>query len=212
MDQFSFTLDQIQGWTLQQGEGPELYLFRVVCCLGYCCFYLPVCLFLYLCLNPGDYVFRFRISWVSILSVLQVRSALLAEVDEARRSWEVERCRLQQEVQEQRGAKRNAEEALALAQQACQARVAELRSAHHQHQEELNRTKRDCEREIRRLVWVITHTNWLSDTVCRTWPKTMPSTVHRHQWLLLCFYQCQLITETALFTMFFFFFLWISIF
>lgn len=84
--------------------------------------------------------------------VPQVRSALLAEVEEAKKSWEVERCRLQQDVQELRGAKRNAEEALTVAQQACQARAAELRSAHHQHQEELNRTKRDCEREIRRLV------------------------------------------------------------
>uniref|UniRef100_UPI0037E7B6BE janus kinase and microtubule-interacting protein 3 isoform X2 n=1 Tax=Semicossyphus pulcher TaxID=241346 RepID=UPI0037E7B6BE len=82
----------------------------------------------------------------------KVRSALLVEVEEARRSWEAERCRLQQEVQEQRGAKRSAEEALTSAQQACQARAAELRSAHHQHQEELNRTKRDCEREIRRLM------------------------------------------------------------
>uniref|UniRef100_A0A4W6ECI7 Janus kinase and microtubule interacting protein 3 n=1 Tax=Lates calcarifer TaxID=8187 RepID=A0A4W6ECI7_LATCA len=81
----------------------------------------------------------------------KVRSALLAEVEEARRSWEAERCRLQQEVQELRGAKKFAEEALTLSQQACQARAAELRSAHHQHQEELNRTKRDCEREIRRL-------------------------------------------------------------
>ncbi|KAK5850343.1 hypothetical protein PBY51_001233 [Eleginops maclovinus] len=33
-----------------------------------------------------------------------------------------------------------------------QTRAAELRSAHHQHQEELNRTKRECEREIRRLM------------------------------------------------------------
>ncbi|XP_037610842.1 janus kinase and microtubule-interacting protein 3 isoform X1 [Sebastes umbrosus] len=82
----------------------------------------------------------------------KVRSALLVEVEEARRSWEAERCRLQQEVQEQRGAKRSAEEALTSAQQASQARAAELRSAHHQHQEELNRTKRDCEREIRRLM------------------------------------------------------------
>uniref|UniRef100_A0A3P8SIM2 Janus kinase and microtubule interacting protein 3 n=1 Tax=Amphiprion percula TaxID=161767 RepID=A0A3P8SIM2_AMPPE len=79
-------------------------------------------------------------------------TALLAEVEDARRSWEAERCRFQQEVQELRGAKRSAEEALTSAQQACQARAAELRSAHHQHQEELNRTKRDCEREIRRLM------------------------------------------------------------
>ncbi|XP_013882391.1 janus kinase and microtubule-interacting protein 3 isoform X1 [Austrofundulus limnaeus] len=85
-------------------------------------------------------------------SMDKVRTALMAEVEEARRSWEAERCRLQQEVQDLRGAKKNAEEALASAQQACQARAAELRSAHHQHQEELNRTKRDCEREIRRLM------------------------------------------------------------
>lgn len=90
---------------------------------------------------------------VSPHPVPQVRSALLAEVEEAKKGWEVERCRLQQDVQELRGAKRSAEEALTVAQQACQARAAELRSAHHQHQEELNRTKRDCEREIRRLVW-----------------------------------------------------------
>uniref|UniRef100_A0A669DP61 Janus kinase and microtubule interacting protein 3 n=1 Tax=Oreochromis niloticus TaxID=8128 RepID=A0A669DP61_ORENI len=82
----------------------------------------------------------------------KVRSALLGEVEEARRSWEAERCRFQHEILELRGAKRNAEEALTSAQQACQARAAELRSAHHQHQEELNRTKRDCEREIRRLM------------------------------------------------------------
>ncbi|KAM7381044.1 hypothetical protein PAMA_012061 [Pampus argenteus] len=82
----------------------------------------------------------------------KVRGALMAEVEEMRRSWEAERCRLQQEVQELRGAKKIADETLASAQQACQARAAELRSAHHQHQEELNRTKRDCEREIRRLM------------------------------------------------------------
>ncbi|XP_026206744.1 janus kinase and microtubule-interacting protein 3 [Anabas testudineus] len=82
----------------------------------------------------------------------KVRSPMLAEVEEARKSWEAERCRLQQEIQELRGAKRSAEETLSSAQQACQARAAELRSAHHQHQEELNRTKRDCEREIRRLM------------------------------------------------------------
>ncbi|XP_014880245.1 janus kinase and microtubule-interacting protein 3 isoform X3 [Poecilia latipinna] len=81
----------------------------------------------------------------------KVRSTLMGEMEEARRSWETERCRLQQEVQELRGAKKHAEETLALAQQACQARAAELRSAHHQHQEELHRTKKDCEREIRRL-------------------------------------------------------------
>lgn len=107
--------------------------------------------------------------------ILQVRSALLAEGEEARRTWEAERCRLQQEVQELRGAKRNTEEALTSAQQACQVRAAELRSAHHQHQEELNRTKKDCEREIRRLVrvtithtWLLTHT---TDYIYMTTPS-----------------------------------------
>ncbi|XP_067344933.1 janus kinase and microtubule-interacting protein 3 isoform X4 [Channa argus] len=94
----------------------------------------------------------------------KVRSALLVEIEEARKSWEVERCRLQQEVQELRGAKRGAEEALSSAQQACQARAAELRSAHHQHQEELNRTKRDCEREIRRLFAINTQSQEDRDT------------------------------------------------
>lgn len=78
----------------------------------------------------------------------------MSEVEETRRSWEAERCRLQQEVQELRGAKRVAEETAAAAQQACQARAAELRSAHQQHQEELTRMRRDCEREVRRLVGV----------------------------------------------------------
>ncbi|XP_029701053.1 janus kinase and microtubule-interacting protein 3 isoform X4 [Takifugu rubripes] len=79
------------------------------------------------------------------------RNTVMTEVEEVRRSWELERCRLQQEVQDLRGAKRIAEEAATAAQQACQARAAELRSAHHQHQDELNRTRRDCEREVRRL-------------------------------------------------------------
>lgn len=81
----------------------------------------------------------------------------MTEVEEVRRSWELEKCRLQQELQEMRGAKRIAEDAAASAQQACQARAAELRSAHHQHQEELNRTRRDCEREVRRLVGACNH-------------------------------------------------------
>uniref|UniRef100_H3C691 Janus kinase and microtubule interacting protein 3 n=1 Tax=Tetraodon nigroviridis TaxID=99883 RepID=H3C691_TETNG len=79
------------------------------------------------------------------------RSSLVTDAEEVRRSWELERSRLQQELQEMRGAKRTAEEAAASAQQACQARAAELRSAHHQHQEELHRVRRDCEREVRRL-------------------------------------------------------------
>lgn len=112
--------------------------------------------------EPPQYETEFKPGLLN-LSVLQMKSVLLAEVEEARRNWELERCRLQQEVQELRGAKRTTEEALMSAQQACQARAAELRSAHHQHQEEQNRTKRDCEREIRRLVGVsTTHTSCTS--------------------------------------------------
>lgn len=81
----------------------------------------------------------------------------MTEVEEVRRSWELEKCRVQQELQETRGAKRIAEEAAESAQQACQARAAELRSAHHQHQEELNKIRRDCEREVRRLVGAFKH-------------------------------------------------------
>ncbi|XP_053714877.1 janus kinase and microtubule-interacting protein 3 isoform X2 [Synchiropus splendidus] len=85
------------------------------------------------------------------LSSDKARTSLLTEVEEMRKNWEVDRTRLQQEVQEQRVARKSTEEALAAAQQSCLARAAELRSAHHQHQEELNRTKRDSEKEIRRL-------------------------------------------------------------
>nr|XP_020477180.1 janus kinase and microtubule-interacting protein 3-like [Monopterus albus] len=81
----------------------------------------------------------------------KVKSALLAEVEEARRNWETDLPWLQTMLL-LRIAKKNSEEALTSAQQACQARAAELRSTHHHHQEELNRTKRDCEREIRRLM------------------------------------------------------------
>ncbi|XP_028332116.1 janus kinase and microtubule-interacting protein 3 [Gouania willdenowi] len=71
--------------------------------------------------------------------------SLLAEGAESRPSWEIERYRLHQELQELRGAKRNAEEAQ-------QARATELRSADQQHQEELSRTRKECQREIRRLM------------------------------------------------------------
>ncbi|KAI9529565.1 hypothetical protein NQZ68_011275 [Dissostichus eleginoides] len=91
----------------------------------------------------------------------KVRPPLL-EAEESRRIWDSERCRLHQEIQDLRGAKRSAEEALSSAQQAGQTRAAELRSAHHQHQEELNRTKRECEREIRRLDEPTTTVNMLN--------------------------------------------------
>ncbi|XP_055085428.1 janus kinase and microtubule-interacting protein 3 [Periophthalmus magnuspinnatus] len=82
----------------------------------------------------------------------KVRSSLLSDLEEARRSWELERSRLQQEVLELRGSKRSTEEALNSAQQNVQARSNELRNAHYKHQEELQRSRRESEREIRRLM------------------------------------------------------------
>lgn len=83
----------------------------------------------------------------------KLRSALAGEVrEEARRSFEGERGRLQQEIIELKGAKRQMEEALSTAVQADKIKAAEIRSVYHLHQEEINRIKRECEREIRRLV------------------------------------------------------------
>lgn len=84
---------------------------------------------------------------------LQVKSALIAEArEESRRSFEVERMRMQQEISELKGVKRQMEEALSVAVQADKIKAAEIRSVYHLHQEEINRIKRECEREIRRLV------------------------------------------------------------
>lgn len=49
-------------------------------------------------------------------------------------------------------ARKQAEEALTNAQQADKAKAAVLRTAYQQHQDEVHRIKRDCERDIRRLV------------------------------------------------------------
>lgn len=83
----------------------------------------------------------------------QVKSALVADArEEARRSFEGERLRLQQEITELKGVKRQMEEALTVAVQADKIKAAEIRSVYHLHQEEINRIKKECEREIRRLV------------------------------------------------------------
>lgn len=49
-------------------------------------------------------------------------------------------------------ARKQAEEALANALQADKAKAADLRTAYQQHQDEVHRIKRDCEKDIRRLV------------------------------------------------------------
>lgn len=84
---------------------------------------------------------------------VQVKSALMVEVkEEARRGFEAERSRLQLEITELKGVKRQMEEALNVALQADKIKAAEIRSVYHLHQEEINRIKKECEREIRRLV------------------------------------------------------------
>ncbi|KAA0724928.1 Janus kinase and microtubule-interacting protein 3 [Triplophysa tibetana] len=83
----------------------------------------------------------------------KVKSALVADArEEARRSFEGERLRLLQEITELKGVKRQMEEALSVAVQADKIKAAEIRSVYHLHQEEINRIKKECEREIRRLM------------------------------------------------------------
>uniref|UniRef100_A0A673NKK1 Janus kinase and microtubule-interacting protein 1-like n=1 Tax=Sinocyclocheilus rhinocerous TaxID=307959 RepID=A0A673NKK1_9TELE len=82
----------------------------------------------------------------------ELRSALKEEArEEARRSYEAEKLRLTQELQEAKTSRRQAEEALSNAVQADRAKAADLRVAHQAHQEEIQRIKRESEREIRRL-------------------------------------------------------------
>ncbi|XP_051506420.1 janus kinase and microtubule-interacting protein 1-like isoform X2 [Myxocyprinus asiaticus] len=83
----------------------------------------------------------------------ELRNALKEEArEEARRSYEAEKLRLTQELQETKMSRRQAEEALANAMQADRAKAADLRAAHQSHQEEIQRIKRESEREIRRLM------------------------------------------------------------
>ncbi|XP_057362496.1 janus kinase and microtubule-interacting protein 3 isoform X14 [Manis pentadactyla] len=80
------------------------------------------------------------------------KTVLLSEAkEEAKRGFEVEKVKMQQEISELRGAKRQVEEALTVVIQADRIKAAEIRSVYHLHQEEISRIKKDCEREIRRL-------------------------------------------------------------
>ncbi|XP_066576148.1 janus kinase and microtubule-interacting protein 1 [Amia ocellicauda] len=83
----------------------------------------------------------------------KVKSALLGEArEEARRAFDCERTKLQQEVLELKSAKKQVDEALANVVQADKSKAADLRTAYQTHQDEVNRIKRDCERDIRRLM------------------------------------------------------------
>lgn len=78
---------------------------------------------------------------------------LLAEAKEdAKKGFEAEKMRMQQEISELKGAKKQVEEALTIVAQADKIKAAEIRSVYHLHQEEISRIKKECEREIRRLV------------------------------------------------------------
>ncbi|XP_059755124.1 janus kinase and microtubule-interacting protein 3 isoform X9 [Balaenoptera ricei] len=83
----------------------------------------------------------------------KVRTVLLSEAkEEARKGFEVEKVRMQQEISELKGAKRQVEEALTMVVQADKVKAAEIRSVYHLHQEEICRIKKECEREVRRLM------------------------------------------------------------
>ncbi|NWV69500.1 JKIP3 protein, partial [Malurus elegans] len=85
----------------------------------------------------------------------KVKTVLLTEAkEEAKKGFEVEKIKMQQEISELKGAKKQVEEALTMVIQADKIKAAEIRSVYHLHQEEITRIKRECEREIRRLVRV----------------------------------------------------------
>ncbi|XP_062988909.1 janus kinase and microtubule-interacting protein 3 isoform X8 [Elgaria multicarinata webbii] len=82
----------------------------------------------------------------------KVKTVLFSEAkEEAKKGFEVEKVKMQQEISELKGAKKQVEEALSVVVQADKIKAAEIRSVYHLHQEEITRIKRECEREIRRL-------------------------------------------------------------
>ncbi|KAM4851807.1 janus kinase and microtubule-interacting protein 3 isoform 9-T9 [Thomomys bottae] len=82
----------------------------------------------------------------------KVKTVLLCEAkEEAKKGFEVEKVKMQQEISELKGAKKQVEEALTMVIQADKLKAAEIRSVYHLHQEEITRIKKECEREIRRL-------------------------------------------------------------
>ncbi|NXT15130.1 JKIP1 protein, partial [Prunella fulvescens] len=82
----------------------------------------------------------------------KVKTALLSEAkEEARKAFDGERMKLQQEILELKSGKKQLEEALNNIMQADKMKAADLRTAYQSHQDEINRIKRECEREIRRL-------------------------------------------------------------
>ncbi|KAM7168843.1 janus kinase and microtubule-interacting protein 1 isoform 5-T10 [Macrochelys suwanniensis] len=83
----------------------------------------------------------------------KVKTALLNEArEEARKAFDCERIKMQQEILELKSGKKQLEEALNNIMQADKTKAADLRMAYQSHQDEINRIKRECERDIRRLM------------------------------------------------------------
>ncbi|XP_060097381.1 janus kinase and microtubule-interacting protein 3 isoform X9 [Heteronotia binoei] len=83
----------------------------------------------------------------------KVKTVLFSEAkEEAKKGFEVEKTKMQQEISELKGTKKQVEEALSVVIQADKMKAAEIRSVYHLHQEEITRIKRECERQIRRLM------------------------------------------------------------
>ncbi|XP_071987204.1 janus kinase and microtubule-interacting protein 3 isoform X10 [Engystomops pustulosus] len=82
----------------------------------------------------------------------KVKTVLYNEAkEEAKKAFEFEKTKMQQEIFELKGAKKQVEEALTVVIQADKMKAAEIRSVYHLHQEEISKIKKECEREIRRL-------------------------------------------------------------
>ncbi|XP_077157648.1 janus kinase and microtubule-interacting protein 1 isoform X3 [Paroedura picta] len=83
----------------------------------------------------------------------KVKMTLLNDVrEEARKSFDGERMKMQQEILELKACKKQLEETLSNVMQADKMKAADLRTAYQAHQDEISRIKRECEREIRRLM------------------------------------------------------------
>ncbi|KAM9331508.1 janus kinase and microtubule-interacting protein 1 [Gastrophryne carolinensis] len=83
----------------------------------------------------------------------KVKTALLNDArEEARRTFDSERLKMQQENLEYKASKKQLEEALNNVMQADKKKAADLRIAYQTHQEEITKIKRESERDIRRLM------------------------------------------------------------
>ncbi|KAH0616340.1 hypothetical protein JD844_027377 [Phrynosoma platyrhinos] len=83
----------------------------------------------------------------------KVKTVLLNEArEEARKLFDGERIKMQQEILELKSGKKQLEEALSNIMQADKMKAADLRTAYQSHQDEINRIKRECEKDIRRLM------------------------------------------------------------